>query len=48
MIGHISGTKQLHFEMYTTGTTEWVWWYGEQPANLLDPTGMMLELYGLD
>ena len=45
LVGYISGTRQLHFEMYTPGTTDWLPWYGEQPANLLDPTQMMLELY---
>jgi hypothetical protein len=45
VIGHVSGTVQLHFEMYAAGTTSWVWWYGPQPANLLDPTGFMLQLY---
>ena len=48
LVGYISGTRQLHFEMYTPGTTDWLWWYGEQPENLLDPTQMMLKLYDLD
>lgn len=47
MVGQISGTAQLHFEMYTPGTTSWAPWYGAQPANLLDPTGMMLDLYDI-
>ncbi|MBN1288557.1 MAG: M23 family metallopeptidase, partial [Actinobacteria bacterium] len=45
LIGFISGTKQLHLEMYTPGTTNWAPWYGAQPVNLLDPTGMVLDLY---
>lgn len=48
IIGHLSGTEQLHFEMYTPGTTSWAPWYGEKPANLIDPTGTMLELFGLN
>lgn len=47
LLGGISGTQQLHFEMYTPGTTNWLQWYGAQPANLLDPTAMMLQLYGM-
>jgi hypothetical protein len=45
VFAYISGTVQLHFEMYAPGTTSWLSWYGPQPANLLDPTGMMLNLY---
>ena len=41
----VSGTVQLHFEMYAPGTTSWSQWYGPQPANLIDPTNDMLELY---
>ncbi len=48
LIGYLSSTRQLHFEMYTPGTTSWMPWYGEKPANLIDPTGTMLELYGLN
>lgn len=44
-LGRVSGTVQLHFEMYAPGTTSWLWWYGPQPADLLDPTATMLELY---
>ena len=45
VIGAVSGTRQLHFEKYTAGTREWTrGWYGDRPANLLDPTQMMLEL----
>ena len=47
LIGQISGTEQLHFEMYNAGTTTWIPWYGDKPANLIDPTGTMLDLYGL-
>ena len=45
VIGSVSGTVQLHFEMYTPETITWSSWYGAQPANLLDPTAMMLGLY---
>ena len=45
VIGYVSGTVQLHFEMYAPGTTGWLQWYGTQPANLIDPTGYMLKLY---
>ena len=41
----VSGTVQLHFEMYAPGTTSWSQWYGPQPANQLDPTPEMLEVY---
>ncbi len=45
VIGAISGTVQLHFEKYTAGTRDWTrGWHGDRPANLLDPTQMMLEL----
>lgn len=42
-IGFVSGTKHLHFELYTPGTRGWMsWsWYGEMPLNLIDPTDMM-------
>jgi murein DD-endopeptidase MepM/ murein hydrolase activator NlpD len=45
VIGFVSGTEQLHFEMYAPGTTSWLWWYGPQPSNLIDPTDMILRLY---
>jgi hypothetical protein len=45
VIGYVSGTVQLHFEMYAPGTTSWLQWYGPQPANLIDPTSYMLMLY---
>lgn len=45
LIGYVSGTVQLHFEMYTPGTTSWLSWYGPQPANLIDPTDAILRLY---
>lgn len=48
LLGYISGTEQLHFEMYTPGTTDWIsGWYGAKPANLLDATEMMLQVYGI-
>ncbi|MHB8896677.1 MAG: peptidoglycan DD-metalloendopeptidase family protein [Candidatus Geothermincolia bacterium] len=45
VLGYVSGTAQLHFEMYTPGTTSWLSWYGPQPSNLLDPTATILPLY---
>jgi murein DD-endopeptidase MepM/ murein hydrolase activator NlpD len=45
VIGLVSGTLQLHFEMYARGTTSWLQWYGPQPANLFDPTDTILLLY---
>lgn len=45
LLGNLSGTEQLHFEVYSPGTTNWCPWYGDKPANLQDPTAMMLELY---
>jgi hypothetical protein len=45
-IGAVSGTVQLHFEMYTPGTRSRGNWYGQQPANLEDPTQFMLGLTG--
>ena len=44
VIGHVSGTQQLHFEMYAPGTTNWINWYGSKPANLTDPTAFMQNL----
>jgi len=45
VIGRVSGTGQLHFELYAGGTRDWTrGWYGQQPSNLLDPTDMMLKL----
>ncbi len=45
-IGRVSGTSQLHFEIYTAGTLDWTrGWYGQRPINLLDPTAMMREFY---
>jgi len=44
-IGFLSGTKQLHFELYTPGTGSWMPWYGEVPPNLIDPTEMMTRAF---
>lgn len=35
----------LHFELYEHGTTESVWWLSNQqkPANLLNPTGLLID-----
>ena len=38
IIGFLSGTKQLHFELYTPGTRGWMSWHGKRPPNLIDPT----------
>ena len=46
-IGTVSGTSQLHFEEYAPGTTARHDWYGEQAADLKDPTGRMRLLYGI-
>jgi murein DD-endopeptidase MepM/ murein hydrolase activator NlpD len=47
-IGQISGTVQLHFEQYAPGTTDWTrGWYGARPSNLLDPTALMCDIFGL-
>jgi murein DD-endopeptidase MepM/ murein hydrolase activator NlpD len=46
IIGSVSGTSQLHLEIYTAGTKDWTrGWYGQRPANLLDPTAMVLEFF---
>jgi len=47
VIGTVGGTVQLHFEQYSAGTTTWVWWYGDKPGNLLDPTALMNQLFGM-
>lgn len=44
-IGTVSGTAQLHFEVYAPGTRTWTSWYGSKPANLIDGTDLMLRLY---
>jgi len=43
-VGTVSGTAQLHFELYNPGTTARTDWYGEQPSILRDPTQFMLDL----
>lgn len=43
-IGFISGTKQLHFELYKSGTTHWASWYGKMPQHLIDPTDLMTKV----
>jgi murein DD-endopeptidase MepM/ murein hydrolase activator NlpD len=45
IIGQVSGTRQLHLELYEAGTRDWSRWYGEKPAKLLDPTRAMKELF---
>jgi PASTA domain/Peptidase family M23 len=45
VIGAISGTDQLHLEMYDPGTRDWTsGWYGTRPSNLRDPTQTMIDL----
>jgi murein DD-endopeptidase MepM/ murein hydrolase activator NlpD len=45
-IGLVSGTKQLHLELYLPGTDNWASWYDSKPPNLLDPTDMMTGVFG--
>lgn len=45
IIGRISGTQQLHFELYAKGTTDWAPWRGKKPSNLIDPTEILLKLF---
>jgi len=40
-IGFLSGTEQLHFELYSPGTEQWLSWNEIMPPNLIDPTDMM-------
>ena len=48
VIGVVSGTKQLHFELYKHGTMNWLSWYGRKmPPNLIDPTDMMIRVFGI-
>jgi len=44
-IGFVSGTKQLHFELYAPETENWLSWYGKMPPNLIDPTDMMTKIF---
>ncbi len=44
-IGVVSGTDQLHFELYAPGTEKSLHWYGKMPRNLLDPTDMMTKVF---
>lgn len=48
VIGVVSGTRQLHFEIYRSGTTNWLSWYGNRmPPNLIDPTDMMIKVFSI-
>lgn len=47
-IGRISGTGQLHLELYAAGTTDWLRWYGDRPPNLLDPTSVVMSVLSED
>ena len=45
VLGRIGGTQQLHFELYTQGTTDWSRWRGKRPDNLLNPTDLLLTVF---
>ena len=45
VIGRVSGTKQLHFELYRKGTKDWLRWYEKKPDELIDPTEILLKLF---
>lgn len=48
IIGVVSGTNQLHFELYKPGTKNWFSWYGSGvPPGLIDPTGMMIRVFDM-
>lgn len=48
IIGVVSGTNQLHFELYKPGTKNWLFWYGSKiPPNLIDPTDMMIRVFSI-
>ncbi|MBP1735396.1 MAG: hypothetical protein H6Q53_1683 [Deltaproteobacteria bacterium] len=44
-IGVVSGTDQLHFELYAPGTKNWSRWYGKMPPNLVDPTDTITKVF---
>jgi murein DD-endopeptidase MepM/ murein hydrolase activator NlpD len=44
-LGFLSGTKQLHFELYSPGTEHWLSWHGTMPPSLIDPTDMMMRIF---
>ncbi len=47
-IGVVSGTEQLHFELYMPGIRNWLPWYGSKmPQGLMDPTDMMIRAFGI-
>lgn len=45
IIGFVSGTQQLHFELYKPGTGHWTSWRGKMPPCLIDPTDMMTRVF---
>lgn len=48
IIGVVSGTNQLHFELYKPGTKNWFSWYGSVvPPGLIDPTDMMIRVFDM-
>ena len=46
-IGVVSSTDQLHFELYAPGTGKSLRWHDAMPLNLLDPTDMMIKVFGM-
>ena len=44
-ISMVSGTNQLHFELYKPGTKNWSSWYGKMPPNLIDPTDTITKVF---
>jgi murein DD-endopeptidase MepM/ murein hydrolase activator NlpD len=45
-LGFVSGTGQLHFEMYSPGSVRRTRWYGpDRPEALLDPTEFIMAFY---
>lgn len=46
LLGKVSGTAQLHLELYAQGVKRWIGgWYGPRPEWLRDPTEMVLKFY---
>ena len=44
-IGVVSGTNQLHLELYTSGTENWSSWYRKMPPSLVDPTDTIKKVF---
>lgn len=46
LLGTVSGTAQLHLELYAPGVKRWIGgWYGSRPEWLQDPTELMQTFY---